>query len=351
VLFNGPIECRLLSFPLLEGSARRAAPSATPPTASTAGELDASAFANRLRKRVRHLQRWAAREGVTCYRVYDADLPEFALAVDRYEQWVHVQEYAPPAAVDPARARARLRAALGIIAEVLELPASHVFLKVRQRQRGRSQYERLRERGELTEVGEGGHRFLVNFTDYLDTGLFLDHRLTRARLADLAQGRDFLNLFAYTGTATVYAAKGGARSTTSVDLSRTYLDWAQRNLELNGIGGPRHRLERADCLSWLERAPGRYGLVFLDPPTFSTSKAMAGTFDVQRDHARVLQRVARLLTADGVLLFSTNHQRFRLDRAALAGLDVDDITTATLPPDFRRSPRIHRAFLIRRASL
>ena len=211
-------------------------------------------FSNRLQKNFKHLRRWAAREGVSCYRVYDADLPEYAVAVDLYNGWAHVQEYAPPLTVDPVQARRRLKEVMAVVPEVLGIPGGHAVLKVRSPQRGTDQYEKIQDRGSFLEVEEGGLRFLVNLTDYLDTGLFLDHRPTRSLIRELAPGRRFLNLFAYTGSVTVYAAAGGAASTTSVDLSRVYLEWAGRNLELNGLSGPQHSFSRADCLEWLKEA-------------------------------------------------------------------------------------------------
>lgn len=283
---------------------------------------------------------------MSCYRLYDADLPEYAVAVDRYEQWLHVQEYAPPATVDPARARERLEQVLAVLPAVLELPPENLFLKIRQRQRGAGQYQKQADQGRFHQVREGPARFLVNFTDHLDTGLFLDHRPTRRLLGELAAGRRFLNLFGYTATATVHAALGGAAGTTTVDMSATYLDWARRNLELNGIRGPRHQLIQADCLRWLAQARDRYDLIFLDPPTFSNSKRMEETFDVQRDHAELLRQALRLLAPGGMLIFSTNHRKFRLDCTALSGLQVEDWSRRTLPPDFERDPKIHRCWKI-----
>jgi 23S rRNA (guanine2445-N2)-methyltransferase / 23S rRNA (guanine2069-N7)-methyltransferase len=307
----------------------------------------AEGFVNRLRKNLRHLGRWAAREGVSCYRLYDADLPEYAVAVDRFEQWLHVQEYAPPATIDPAKARERLEQVMTVLPVVLELPPEQVFLKVRQRQRGMSQYQKQGEQGRFYEVHEGPARFLVNFTDYLDTGLFLDHRMTRRRLGEMANRRRFLNLFGYTGTATVYAALGGAICTTTVDLSATYLDWARRNLELNGIRGPRHQLIRAEGREWLAQARDRYDLIFLDPPTFSNSKRLQDNFDVQRDHVELLHQALGLLAPGGLLVFSTNHRRFRLNRDALADWQIADWSRQTLPPDFARDPKIHQCYEIK----
>ncbi len=315
----------------------------------------AQMFANRLKKNRKHLSRWLNREGIHCYRLYDADIPEYALAVDVYDgaqRWVHVQEYAAPDSVDRNRAEQRLHEALRVITEVLEVDEAKLFLKIRRQQKGRDQYEKVAARGRFHEVIEAGNRFLVNFEDYLDTGLFLDHRLTRGMLGELANGRRFLNLFAYTGSATVHAARGGAESTTTVDMSGTYLGWAKRNMALNGFTGEQHRYVQADCLQWLDKAVWRqekYGLIFLDPPSFSTSKRMDRTFDVQRDHVGVLRKTAQLLQADGVLIFSNNLRRFKLDRDALGELLIDDISRQTLPRDFERNPRIHNCWRIRRA--
>ncbi len=347
---NGPLDCRLLRFRVEpEFFVDRAVADQRTRTRALqqAAAGGAEGFINRLHKNLRHLGRWAARDGVSCYRLYDADLPEYAVAVDRYEQWLHVQEYAPPPTVDADRARERLEQVMVALPAALELPAEQVFLKVRQRQRGSSQYQRQAQQGRFHEVREGPGRFLVNFSDYLDTGLFLDHRLTRRRLGERASGWRFLNLFGYTGAATVYAALGGAISTTTVDLSATYLDWARRNLELNGISGPQHQLIQADCRQWLVWARERYGLIFVDPPTFSNSKRLEHDFDVQRDHVELLRQALRLLTPDGTLVFSTNHRRFRLDREALAEVQIEDWSRQTLPLDFARNPKIHQCWALK----
>lgn len=345
-LFNGALECKLLRCDLeprwfVDDRQDRA------PVPAVLSD-GATMFANRLRKNLKSLGRWAQKNGISCYRLYDADMPEYAVAVDLYEEWVHVQEYQAPATVDPRKARERLREVMAVLPEVLAVPPERIFLKVRQRQKGRAQYDKLGEQGAFHQVREGNCSFWVNFTDYLDTGLFLDHRPTRQLLGDLAAGKRFLNLFAYTGAATVHAALGGAVATTSVDMSRTYLDWARRNLELNGIFGPDHRLVQGDCLRWLEEEQGRYDLIFLDPPTFSTSKSMATTFDVQRDHVPLLQTAAALLAPGGVLIFSNNNRRFKIDAEALAGLQVEDLTRRTIDRDFERNPRIHNCWKITR---
>ena len=364
-LYNGRIPCRLFNFeivperfftPRSDQAAERTL-SARPPEPARELSESGAMFANRLRKNLRHLGRWARQNGIACYRLYDADLPEYAVAVDLYQNdrvWAHVQEYQAPSSIDPAKAELRLAEACAAVMQVLEIPREQFSLKVRKRQKGLAQYERQADSRRYFEVGEGGLRFLVNLDDYLDTGLFLDHRPTRALLRELAGGRTMLNLFCYTASASVYAAAGGAVSTTSVDLSNTYLDWARRNFQLNGMDERRHGLIRADVLEWLEEARTerrRYDLIFLDPPTFSHSKAMSATLDVQRDHAALLQGAADLLTRDGVLIFSTNATRFKLDAAAIGNLSAEDISRTTIPKDFERNPRIHRCWKITRRGM
>ncbi len=367
--FNGTIECRLLRFELNEASEQRPAEAVR---ADWSGRPGAEMFANRLRKNLKRLEPWAARAHIDCFRVYDADMPEYAFAIDLYgreERHVHIQEYAPPKTVDQEGARERRREALAVLPDVLAVPMSHVHSRVRKPQKGAGQYEKRDTQAERHpvwhaaghpeghpvshavrhEVREGGLKFWVNFRDYLDTGLFLDHRIVRGMLREWAQSTDFLNLFCYTGSATVYAAAGGARSTTSVDLSNTYLDWAHENLLLNGFGGASHTLYRADCLEWLEEQEAngpRFDLIFVDPPTFSNSKRMDGVLDVQRDHIGMIRRSLKLLRRTGRLVFSTNYTRFKLDTQALADLRVEDISAGTIPKDFERHARIHRCFAI-----
>ena len=348
--FNGTIECRLLRFELDEAAEQRPAEEVR---ADWSGRPGAQMFANRLRKNLQRLEPWAEREHIDCFRVYDADMPEYAFAIDLYgrePRHVYVQEYAPPKTVNQESARERRREALAVLPEVLAVPIAQVHSRVRKPQKGSEQYEKRDSQGERYAVQEGGLKFWVNFRDYLDTGLFLDHRLVRGMLREWAQGGDFLNLFCYTGSATVYAAAGGARSSAGVDLSNTYLDWAHENLLLNGFRGSEHELYRADCLQWLEeqepRGP-RFDLIFVDPPTFSNSKRMDGVLDVQRDHAGMIRRSLKLLRPSGRLVFSTNYTRFKLDAAALADLHVEDISDRTIPKDFERHARIHRCFSIR----
>ena len=259
------------------------------------------------------------------------------------------KQYAPPKELPDQVARDRLRELVRAASEALEVPRERIALKQRRPQTRTERYGRVAERGEFLEVGEGGLRFEVNLFDYLDTGLFLDHRPMRARIRAEARGKSFLNLFCYTGTATVYAAAGGATSSTSVDLSATYLEWAQRNLALNGAGDARHRLVQADVVEWLRRERGRYDLIFVDPPTFSNSKR-AEDFDVQRDHVELLALAAERLAPGGLLLFSCNLRRFKIEPQLSAKLNVRDISRASIPPDFTRDQRIHHAYEMRPAT-
>ena len=349
-VFNGTIECRLLRFDLNEASAQRPAEEVRADWSSRPG---AQMFANRLRKNLQRLDPWAAREQIDCFRVYDADMPEYAFAIDLYgrdSRHVYVQEYAPPKSVNQESARERRREALAVLPEVLSVPLPRVHTRVRKPQKGADQYEKRDSAAERHAVQEGGLKFWVNFRDYLDTGLFLDHRIVRGMLRAWAKDADFLNLFCYTGSATVYAAAGGARSTTGVDLSNTYLDWAHENLLLNGFSGDNHELYREDCLAWLEEQEprgARFDLIFLDPPTFSNSKRMEGVLDVQRDHVGMIRRSLKLLRPAGRLVFSTNYTRFKLDAEALADLAIEDISAATVPKDFERHARIHKCFVVR----
>jgi len=311
------------------------------PRLSEGGQM----FANRLQKNLKALGKWVKREGIDCYRVYDADMPEYSMAIDLYHDWVHVQEYAAPKSVDPEKASARMFDALAAIPQALNIDKSRVIVKRRERQSGTKQYERQSAQGKFTEVMEGGVKLLVNLTDYLDTGLFLDHRPMRMRIQKEAAGKRFLNLYCYTATASVHAAKGGARSTTSVDLSKTYLDWARRNLSRNGFSD-KNRLEQGDVMAWLDACREEYDLIFIDPPTFSNSKRMEGIFDVQRDHVQLLDLAMARLAPGGVLYFSNNFRKFVLDEHLAARYAVEEITASTIDPDFARNSKIHRAWKI-----
>ena len=353
VLFNGALECRLLTIDLDDSQK---------PREHVVKPLSpgAESVANRITKNARHLRKRLQKEGIGCYRIYDADLPEYAAAIDVYtavageaedetfpQTWLHIQEYAPPRDIPEHVARDRLRDLVRAAGVALDVPRERIALKTRYRAKGGSKYGRMDERGEFFEVEEGGLRFRVNLFDYLDTGLFLDHRPVRARIRQAARGTRFLNLFSYTSTVSVHAAAGGARMTTSVDLSATYLEWASRNFSLNGLGGEAHRLVQADVLRWLEHDRGEYDLIFVDPPTFSNSKR-TDDFDVQRDHVRLLTLAGARLAREGMIVFSNNARRFKLDRDALCGFVIRDITPESIPFDFARNPHIHACFELSR---
>ena len=321
---------------------------------------DIAAFANRLHKNARHWGKWARRRGISCYRVYDRDIPEFPLALDIYQDRAHLQEYFRANAGDgeegenasgvdaEAQRSGRLEMLRQVVAQALEMPLTAVHLKRRERQRGAAQYEKTGAAGEDFVANENNHRFILNLDAYLDTGLFLDHRNTRRRVQERAAGKRFLNLFCYTGSFTVYAAAGGASSSDSVDLSNTYLDWARRNFELNGLNLKKHQLVRTDVSAFLEQALAQgkeYDLIVLDPPSFSNSKKMTGVLDVQRDHAVLINRCMKLLSGMGELIFSTNLKSFRLDSSIAARWRVEDISAATVPEDFRNK-KIHRCWRI-----
>jgi 23S rRNA (guanine2445-N2)-methyltransferase / 23S rRNA (guanine2069-N7)-methyltransferase len=354
-LWNGGIECRLLRIKVEAGSAREPGMLGKG-IAHLKDTPGARMFANRLGKNLKRLRSWARREDVSCYRVYDADMPEYAFAIDLYrtlepeESWLYVQEYAAPAEIELDAVRKRRGEVLASLPEATGVAPERIRVRTRRRTARGEQYEKLDEREHFQLVEEGGLKFRVNFEDYLDTGLFLDHRTTRARLREAARGARFLNLFSYTGTATVYAAAGGAAASTSVDMSRTYLQWAQRNLAVNGFASQAHAFVQADCRRWLEeaaRTSERYDLVFLDPPTFSNSKRMEGVLDVERDHPELIETCAQLLAPAGLIVFSTNAQRFRLAEDLSARYQIRDVSAATLPKDFERNPRIHRCYELR----
>lgn len=354
-LFNGPLECKLLRFAIEEQN--YFTPKAKSPqerieqikAENTVADPNAEMFANRLQKNIKKIGKWLKRQDIHCYRVYDADLPEYAIAIDVYQgakTWLNVQEYQAPKTISQEKALLRLSSAVNEIARVFALPKEQIHLKTRSKQKGIDQYEKLANQGIFETVEEYGAFFYVNFEDYLDTGLFLDHRPMRLKIQQQAKNKHFLNLFAYTGTASVHAAIGGASSTTTVDMSNTYLDWAQRNMELNKNQSS-NQFIRADCIEWLKAEANKtelvktYDLIFLDPPTFSNSKRMENNLSIQEDHVELIKHATKLLSSNGILYFSTNFRRFKLDIESLSDLKIKDITAQSIPEDFSRTPRIH----------
>ena len=346
---NGPLDCVQKNYQIAERAEQSAVENALEfdRTSSVSSEV-AVDFANRLQKNIKKIEKWAKQQGLDAYRLYDADLPEYNLAVDRYADHIVVQEYAAPKNIDENKARQRLLDAVNATLNVTGIETNKLILKVRQKQKGTNQYEKLANKGEYFYVNEYGAKLWVNLTDYLDTGLFLDHRLTRKMLGEMVQGKDFLNLFAYTGSATVHAALGKAKSTTTVDMSNTYLNWAEQNLLLNDIEGKQHKLIQADCLQWLEQCDRQFDLIFVDPPTFSNSKRMEDSWDVQRDHIKLMTNLKRILRPNGTIVFSNNKRGFKMDFAKLEelGLSAVEISHKTLPLDFERNKQIHNCWLV-----
>ncbi len=348
---NGPLDCVQKNYHI---SARA---TASDENTQNLPEIDrtltsaqvAVDFANRLQKNSKKIEKWAKQQGINAYRLYDADLPEYNLAVDRYDDHIVVQEYAAPKNIDENKARQRLLDAVTATLQVTGVETNKLILKVRQKQKGTNQYEKLANKGDYFYVNEYGAKLWVNLTDYLDTGLFLDHRLTRKMLGEMAKGKDVLNLFAYTGSATVHMALGGAKSTTTVDMSNTYLNWAEQNLLLNDLEGKQHKLIQADCLQWLARCDRQFDLIFVDPPTFSNSKRMEDSWDVQRDHIKLMTQLKRILRPNGTIVFSNNKRGFKMDVEGLEtlGLSAVDITAKTLPLDFERNKQIHNCWVVR----
>jgi len=341
---NGPLDCVQKNYQISE----RKESAAENPLEFDRTSTVAVDFANRLQKNIKKIEKWAKQQGLDAYRLYDADLPEYNVAVDRYGDHIVVQEYAAPKNIDENKARQRLLDAVTATLQVTGIETNKLILKVRQKQKGTNQYEKLANKGEYFYVNEYGAQLWVNLTDYLDTGLFLDHRLTRKMLGEMAKGKDFLNLFAYTGSATVHAALGGAKSTTTVDMSNTYLNWAEQNLILNDIEGKQHKLIQADCLQWLEKCDRQFDLIFVDPPTFSNSKRMEDSWDVQRDHIKLMTNLKRILRPNGTIVFSNNKRGFKMDFAKLEelGLSAVEISHKTLPLDFERNKQIHNCWMI-----
>jgi len=348
-LFNGTIPCKLLVFEdMTSKSAQIAARLSTPAPAQQLTE-GARMVLNRLKKNQRKLDGWRKKSGISCYRLYDADIPEYAVAVDIYDQSIYVQEYAPPNTISEKVARERFGEIKLAVKEFSANFRGKIHYKERRRQKGDSQYERLNDGpSDTIHVSEGNAQFEVNLSDYLDTGLFLDHRPVRGLIGEMVKGKSFLNLFCYTAAASVQAAMAGASHSLSIDMSNTYLDWAQRNFDLNSLRSSKHQLLRADCLKWLEIEGELYDVIFLDPPTFSNSKKMDSVLDIQRDHGDLIRSSMAKLVPGGTLIFSNNFRKFKMDELTVRQFDCQNITPQTLDVDFVRNPRIHNVWKIKR---
>ncbi len=339
---NGTIECQLVNFNLDEKNCHIA----------DREQSSHSDFANRLRKNLSKLKKWVKTQNIDCYRIYDADLPEYNVAIDKYGDWVVVQEYAAPKDIPEHKTISRLQEVLIAVPEVLGIEPNHLVLKTRQVQKGKAQYERLATDNNEMVIHENGAKFGVNLHDYLDTGLFLDHRETRQRVRELSKDKKVLNLFAYTGSVSVFAALGGAQSVTTVDMSNTYINWAKRNFSLNNLSGAyQYQFIKADCLTWIRDCDVKYDLIFVDPPSFSNSKSMQGSWDVQRDHLGFLKMVRNCLAPGGSIIFSNNLRQFKLapELAEETKLSITDISAETVPFDFKRNQKIHHCWIMQDA--
>ena len=333
-LMNGKLECLLVNYELDEKNCQ-----------VRENKTLNNDFSNRLTKNLVKTTKWLKIQNTNCYRIYDADLPEYNVAVDRYAGYLVVQEYSAPKDVPEHKAKRRVQEVMLALPQVTGINSNKIILKVREQQKGTNQYQKVSQRKETIEVFENGARFQVNLYDYLDTGLFLDHRVTRQLFQQKSKSKDVLNLFAYTGSFSVHAALGGAKSVTTVDMSNTYIDWAKENFKINKLTGA-YEFIQADCLTWLKRHNGKYDLMFIDPPSFSNSKRMEGTWDVQRDHIALITDALTCLNTGGEILFSNNLRQFKLDEVALKeiGLSIEDISKQTLPEDFQRNPKIHHCW-------
>lgn len=349
-LSNGAIACELLQYDVQPESQQRLRSDKQVIDPATLSEGAKMVF-NRLNKNKRKLEAWAAQVPTNAYRVYDADLPEYAAAIDLYDNQIHVQEYVAPKSIAKEDASRRFRELLMACSAAFNKPTESLVVKHRKINKGMSQYEKQASDEQSISVFEGKAKFWVNLKDYLDTGLFLDHRILRKMIQEQARGKRFLNLFCYTGSITVAAGLGQAQATVSVDMSKTYLNWAERNLELNHLNKERHTLVQADCFTWLAQCREGFDLIVMDPPSFSNSKRMDRVLDIQKDHVSLIKRCMDLLSADGTLYFSNNLRGFKLNRGDLERFAIEDISAQTIDLDFKRNNKIHRCYCIRHKAL
>ncbi|WP_100641446.1 bifunctional 23S rRNA (guanine(2069)-N(7))-methyltransferase RlmK/23S rRNA (guanine(2445)-N(2))-methyltransferase RlmL [Alteromonas facilis] len=334
-IMNGKLECKLVNFEL------------DPANLTTKSSGGSEEFVNRLKKNLKQLQRFLKQNNTNAYRIYDADLPDYNVAIDVYNDWLIVQEYAPPKNIPAEKAKRRLTDIIIQLPSITGVDPKKIALKVRAQQKGTAQYEKVDAQANRIIVEENGAQFYVNPTDYLDCGLFLDHRITRQLVAQQSKGKDVLNLFAYTGSVSVMCALHGARSVTTVDMSKTYLQWAKDNFRLNKLQGA-YEFVQADCVAWLKSHNKKYDVIFIDPPSFSNSKRMENTWDVQRDHVALLTNAVQRLNQQGKIIFSNNLRSFKLDQEALTalGLRIENLSQKTLPEDFKRNPKIHQCWML-----
>jgi 23S rRNA (guanine2445-N2)-methyltransferase / 23S rRNA (guanine2069-N7)-methyltransferase len=351
-LKNGALECVLALFDTTRPQKQADADATTGAAEAASSVLGLTAGAqmvrNRIKKNLQRIKSYISTQNLGCYRAYDADLPEYSAAIDVYADRLHIQEYRAPATIPEETAIKRLNELVRASEVAFDCPRERIHLKTRRRDKGGGKYRREAKTpsDDYFKVQEGKYQFWVNLEDYLDTGLFLDSRMLRQRVEKSSQGKRVLNLFCYTASASVYAAGGGALETVSVDLSPVYLNWAKENFELNGLVG-NHRLEQADAVEYLRYSRDQFDLIYLDPPTFSNSKRTETVLDIERDHAELIALSMARLAPTGELIFVTNAQKFKLDSSLAERYIVDDFTARSIPPDFARDAKIHRAFSIK----
>ena len=348
-IMNGPLSCFLNHYELFRHDGNEKASLQTETSKRELPEFsdEGQQLYNRLMKRKKHLSKVMKREGISCYRLYDADLPNFNFALDFYEnRWVHVQEYKAPSSIDSGKADKRLKEAREIIKGVLSIQDSGLFMKQRRKQKGRDQYENLSRRGERFLIQEWNQRIWVNFTDYLDTGIFLDHRKIRRYILENSSGKSVLNLFSYTCTASLMAAAGGASRVVSVDSSRAYLSWGEDNFKLNKLESGNYVFEKKDSFEYLKASRESFDLIFLDPPTFSNSKSRKNVFDIQSDHAGLIRLAMKRLNPGGLLIFSNNFTRFEMDKEIEGQFEIREQSSWTASEDFHRKKSGHRCWFI-----
>lgn len=340
---NGPLDCQLANYHVDE---KQVAGSNTQP----AMDQKNSAFANRLIKNKKSLKSWLNKQQIECYRLYDADIPEYNVAIDIYGDYLVIHEYAAPVTIDPSKAAKRLQEVLYFAPQVLAIATDKVVVKTRTKQKGSNQYQQLSKTKQAVVVSEYGAKLKVNLWDYLDTGLFLDHRKTRQIVAQKAKNKSLLNLFAYTGSVSLQAALHGAKHITTVDMSNTYLNWAQENFAINKLSSHRYQFVQADCLHWLKTNTALFDIIFIDPPTFSNSKRMTDSFDVQRDYLLIMADALKCLAPGGEIIFTNNKRNFKMDNEQMQalGLNASSISELTRDKDFQRNKHIHNSWLITR---
>lgn len=311
------------------------------------GEDKSSIFVNRIRKNYKHIRKWAKRTHTNCFRIYDRDIPQYPVAIDFYAGRFCVHYFSKKRENDEP-SQELMDETIKALVSLFAISPEAIFWRTRIKCKTTRQYEKVDEKKTFFTAIEFGLKFKINLTDYLDTGLFLDHRETRKLVASLSQGKRVLNLFAYTCAFSVHAAAAGAVFTKSIDLSNTYTDWGRDNFRLNSLSSKNNPVIRADCLKFLDeeiKSGSKYDIIIIDPPTISRSKKMEQLFDIQVDYVMLIKKALSLLLEGGMIFFSTNSRKFTFDSALFEACDIKEISHKTKPIDFN-DPKIHRCWTI-----